>query len=101
MLVQLVQPRQVVAALALGATIGQTVVAVPLVFVTRRICGAHLPCRVSACGAGRWLPAVAAATVGVGGKPGNTHPPQAGAFARLFRRRLRHHRVRHRRLHAR
>jgi hypothetical protein len=29
----------VVAALALGTTIGQTVVAVPLVFVTRKICG--------------------------------------------------------------
>jgi putative peptidoglycan lipid II flippase len=38
-LVQLVSPHQVVAALALGTTIGQTVVAVPLVVVTRRICG--------------------------------------------------------------
>ena len=38
-LVQLVPPRLVVAALALGTTIGQTVVAIPLVFVTRRICG--------------------------------------------------------------
>jgi len=38
-LVQLVPARLVVAALALGTTIGQTVVAVPLVFVTRRICG--------------------------------------------------------------
>jgi putative peptidoglycan lipid II flippase len=38
-LVQLVPPRLVVAALALGTTIGQTVAAVPLVLVTRRICG--------------------------------------------------------------
>jgi putative peptidoglycan lipid II flippase len=38
-LVQLVPPRLVVAMLALGTTIGQTVVAIPLVFVTRRICG--------------------------------------------------------------
>jgi putative peptidoglycan lipid II flippase len=38
-LVELVPPRLVVAALALATTIGQTVVAIPLVFVTRRICG--------------------------------------------------------------
>jgi putative peptidoglycan lipid II flippase len=38
-LVQLVSPGLVVAALALGTTIGQTVVAIPLVIVTRRICG--------------------------------------------------------------
>jgi putative peptidoglycan lipid II flippase len=38
-LVPLVPARQVVAAIALGTTIGQTVVAIPLVFVTRRICG--------------------------------------------------------------
>jgi putative peptidoglycan lipid II flippase len=38
-LVQLVPPGLVVPMLALGTTIGQTVVAVPLVFVTRRICG--------------------------------------------------------------
>jgi hypothetical protein len=38
-LVQLVPARLVVAMLALGTTIGQTVVAIPLVFVTRRICG--------------------------------------------------------------
>ena len=46
-LVQLVPPRLVVAALALGTTIGQTVVAIPLVIVTRRICG-KAACRVSA-----------------------------------------------------
>ncbi len=38
-LVELAPARLVVAALALGTTIGQTVVAIPLVFVTRRICG--------------------------------------------------------------
>ena len=38
-LVELVPPRLVVPVLALGTTIGQTVVAIPLVFVTRRICG--------------------------------------------------------------
>jgi putative peptidoglycan lipid II flippase len=38
-LAELAPPRLVPAALALGITIGQTVVAVPLVFVTRRICG--------------------------------------------------------------
>ena len=38
-LAELAPPRLVVAALALGNTIGQTVVAIPLVLVTRRICG--------------------------------------------------------------
>jgi putative peptidoglycan lipid II flippase len=38
-IVPLVPPRLVVPALALSTTIGQTVVAIPLVFVTRRICG--------------------------------------------------------------
>jgi putative peptidoglycan lipid II flippase len=38
-LVQLVSAHLVVAMLALGTTIGQTVVAIPLVFVIRRICG--------------------------------------------------------------
>jgi putative peptidoglycan lipid II flippase len=38
-LVELAPPRLVVAALCLGQTIGQTVVAVPVVIVTRRICG--------------------------------------------------------------
>ena len=38
-LAELAPPRLVVAALSLGNTIGQTVVAVPLVLVTRRICG--------------------------------------------------------------
>ena len=38
-LVQLTPARLVPAMLALGTTIGQTVVAIPLVFVTRRICG--------------------------------------------------------------
>jgi len=38
-LAELAPPRLVVAALALGNTIGQSVVAVPLVIATRRICG--------------------------------------------------------------
>ena len=38
-LVELAPPRLVVGMLALGTTIGQTVVAIPMVFVTRRICG--------------------------------------------------------------
>jgi putative peptidoglycan lipid II flippase len=38
-LAELVPAHLVVAALALGATIGQTAVAIPLVFVTQRICG--------------------------------------------------------------
>jgi putative peptidoglycan lipid II flippase len=38
-LAELVPARLVVAALALGFTIGQTVVAVPVVIITRRICG--------------------------------------------------------------
>jgi putative peptidoglycan lipid II flippase len=38
-LVPLVPARLVVAALALGTTIGQTVAAIPLVFATRKICG--------------------------------------------------------------
>ena len=38
-LAELAPARLVVAALALGNTIGQTVVAIPLVLVTRRICG--------------------------------------------------------------
>jgi putative peptidoglycan lipid II flippase len=61
-LVQLVPPRLVVGALALAVTIGQTAVAVPLVFVTRRICG-----RAAVHGVGRatlsGLAACAAGTV--------------------------------------
>jgi len=38
-LAELAPARLVVAALALGNTIGQTVVAIPLVILTRRICG--------------------------------------------------------------
>jgi len=38
-LVQLVPARLVVPMLALGTTIGQTAVAIPMVFITRRICG--------------------------------------------------------------
>ncbi len=65
-LVQVVQPRQVVAALALGTTIGQTVVAVPLVFVTRRICGATALQGVGHAALAGVAACLAAATVGVG-----------------------------------
>jgi len=58
--VQLVPPRLVVGALALGSTIGQTVMAIPLAFVTRRICG-----RAAVQGAGRaTLSGLAACVVG-------------------------------------
>jgi putative peptidoglycan lipid II flippase len=65
-LVQLVPPRLVPAALALGTTIGQTVAAVPLVFVTRRICG---PAAVQGAGhatAAGLAACAAGAAVGVG-----------------------------------
>ena len=59
-LVQFVPARLVVAALALGITIGQALVAIPLVIVTRRVCG---PAAVQ--GAGRAvLAGLAAATAG-------------------------------------
>jgi hypothetical protein len=59
-LVQLVPARLVVAALALGSTIGQTVVAIPLVIVTRRIRG-----KAAVQGAGHAaLSGLAAAAVG-------------------------------------
>jgi len=38
-LAELAPPRLVVAALSLGNTVGQTLVAIPMVFVTRKICG--------------------------------------------------------------
>ena len=62
----LAQPKQVVAALALGTTIGQTIVAIPLVIVTRAIRGP-----VAVHGLGRatltgLTAAVAGAAVGVG-----------------------------------
>ena len=39
LLAELIPARWVVAALALGNTVGQTIVAIPLVLATRRICG--------------------------------------------------------------
>jgi hypothetical protein len=65
-LVQLVPPRQVVAALALGTTIGQTVVAIPMVFVARRICGRAALEGVGHAALAGVAACVAAATVGVG-----------------------------------
>jgi putative peptidoglycan lipid II flippase len=61
-LVQLVPPHLVAAALAVGNTVGQTAVAIPLVLVTRRICG-----RASVQGAGHAaLAGLAAGAVGAG-----------------------------------
>jgi putative peptidoglycan lipid II flippase len=61
-LAEIVPARLVVAALALGNTIGQTVVAVPLVIFTRRICG-----QAAVQGVGRAaLAGLAAGVVGAG-----------------------------------
>jgi putative peptidoglycan lipid II flippase len=61
-LVELVPARLVVPALALGNTIGQTGAAIPLVFVTRRICG-----KTAVEGVGRaTLVGLAACTAGTG-----------------------------------
>jgi putative peptidoglycan lipid II flippase len=62
-LAELAPPHLVVAALALGNTIGQTVVAVPLVVVTRRICG---PAAVEGVGRAA-LAGLAAGAIGVVG----------------------------------
>jgi putative peptidoglycan lipid II flippase len=64
-LAELAPPHLVVAALALGTTIGQTVVAVPTVIATRRICGraaVHGVARASFVGLGA---AVVGSAVGV------------------------------------
>jgi hypothetical protein len=55
-----VPARLVVAALALGFTLGQTVVAIPMIIVTRRICG---PAAVH----GVWHAAAASLVAGVAG----------------------------------
>jgi putative peptidoglycan lipid II flippase len=59
-LAELVPARLVVAALALGFTVGQTVVAIPMVIVTRRICG---PAAVQ----GVWHAALAGLIAGAAG----------------------------------
>jgi putative peptidoglycan lipid II flippase len=59
-LAELVPARLVVAALALGFTVGQTVVAIPMIIVTRRICG---PAAVH----GVWRAAAASLIAGVAG----------------------------------
>jgi len=61
-LVQLVPPHLVAAALALGNTVGQTAIAIPLVLVTRRICG---PAAVQGAGHAT-LAGLAAGAVGAG-----------------------------------
>ena len=64
-LTELVPSRLVVAALALGATIGQTVVAIPMVFLTRRICGTAAVQGVSRAALAGLAAAAAGAAVGV------------------------------------
>jgi hypothetical protein len=63
-LVELVPARLVVAALALGATIGQTVVAIPMVMVTRRICGPAAVKGVTHAGLAGLIAGAAGAAVG-------------------------------------
>jgi putative peptidoglycan lipid II flippase len=65
-LVEIVPPRLVVAALALGVTIGATVVAIPLVIVTRRIRGAAVLHGLSHAALAGLAAAVAAVVAGVG-----------------------------------
>jgi len=65
-LVELVPARLVVAALALGNTIGLTVAAIPLVFITRRIRGAAAVEGVNRATLAGLAAAVAGAAVGVG-----------------------------------
>ena len=65
-LAELAPPRLVVAALALGSTIGQTVVAVPLVIATRRICGPAAVHGVGHAAMAGLAAGVVSAAVGVG-----------------------------------
>jgi putative peptidoglycan lipid II flippase len=65
-LVEIVPPRLVVAALALGVTIGETVVAIPLVIVTRRIRGAAVLQGLGHAALAGLAAAAAAVVVGVG-----------------------------------
>ena len=64
-LAELAPPRLVVAALALGNTIGQTVVAIPLALITRRICGKAAMQGVSHAALSGLAAGVAGAAVGV------------------------------------
>jgi putative peptidoglycan lipid II flippase len=64
-LAEMVPPRLVVAALALGNTIGQTAVAIPLVLVSRRICGKAAVAGVSHAALAGLAAGVAGAVAGV------------------------------------
>ena len=64
-LAELVPSRLVVAALALGNTIGQTVVAIPMVILTRRICGKAAVQGVSRAALAGLAASAAGAAVGV------------------------------------
>ena len=77
-LVPLVPARLVVAALALGTTIGQTVVAIPVVFVTRKICGPAAVQGARDAGLAGLAACAAGAAVGVARQPGGAAASQAG-----------------------
>src|SRR6202012_1483796 len=65
-LAELAPPRLVVAALSLGNTMGQSAVAIPLVFVTRRICGRAAVQGVGRAGLAGLAAGLAGSAVGVG-----------------------------------
>ncbi len=98
-LVELVPARLVVAALALGTTIGQTVVAIPLVFVTRRICGPAAVQGARHAALAGLVACAAGVRGGRGRQPGGAPASQAGGRRRSGSRgRLRDHRFRRRRV---
>ena len=95
----LVPSRLVVAALALGNTIGQTAAAIPMVFLTRRICGTAAVQGVSRAGAGRAGRRRGGCRGRRGRQPGGARAAQAGGLRpRGTRGRRRDHRVRRRHL---
>jgi len=64
-LAELAPPRLVPAALALGNTVGQTVVAIPMIMITRRICGQAAMQRVRRAGLSGLAAGAAGAAAGV------------------------------------
>ena len=101
-LVQLVPARLVVPALALGTTIGQTAVAIPMVFITRRICGPDAVAGRRPRDGGRAGRLHGRRRGGRGRQPGRAPAPQAGSRRpRRARGRPGHHRLRRRRVPAR
>ena len=76
-LVELAPPRLTVAALALGTTIGQSVVAIPLVIATRRICG---PAAMAGVGHASWASLAAGAAGAAAGVAVALAVPLTGKF---------------------